>query len=180
MMRNLALRIDAFNAAVGHVTSFLVYVMIAVIIYEVTARFFFNAPTTWAHDVSGWLQVGYVFLGGAWALQKGYLVRVDVLYQGLSVRMQAAIDLVVSTTLLAVFAYIMITKGWGLAYKSFEMGEVSSNGAWQGRVYPAKFMIPLGMALLSLSWFARCIRQAIRLVDPDAIEPEADSGGAGQ
>ena len=179
MMRNLALRIDAFNAAVGHVTSFLVYVMIAVIIYEVTARFFFNAPTTWAHDVSGWLQVGYVFLGGAWALQKGYLVRVDVLYQGLSVRMQAAIDLVVSTTLLAVFAY-MITKGWGLAYKSFEMGEVSSNGAWKGRVYPAKFMIPLGMALLSLSWFARCIRQAIRLVDPDAIEPEAESGGAGQ
>ena len=180
MMRNLALRIDAFNAAVGHVTSFLVYVMIAVIIYEVTARFFFNAPTTWAHDVSGWLQVGYVFLGGAWALQKGYLVRVDVLYQGLSVRMQAAIDLVVSTALLAVFAYIMITKGWDLAYKSFEMGEVSSNGAWQGRVYPAKFMIPLGMALLSLSWLARCIRQAIRLVDPDAIEPEADSGGAGQ
>ena len=179
MMRNLALRIDAFNAAVGHVTSFLVYVMIAVIIYEVTARFFFNAPTTWAHDVSGWLQVGYVFLGGAWALQKGYLVRVDVLYQGLSVRMQAAIDLVVSTALLAVFAYIMITKGWGLAYKSFEMGEVSSNGAWQGRVYPAKFMIPLGMALLSLSWFARCIRQAIRLVDPDAIEPEVESGGAG-
>ena len=180
MMRTLATRIDAFNAAIGHATSFLVYVMIAVILYEITARFFFNAPTTWAHDVSGWLQVGYVFLGGAWALQKGYLVRVDVVYQGLSVRTQAAIDLAVSTALMAVFAWIMITKGWDLAYKSFEIGEVSSNGAWQGRVYPAKIMVPLGMLLLSLSWLARCIRQAIRLVDPNALEPEADSGGAGQ
>lgn len=94
--------------------------------------------------------------------------------------MQAAIDQFVSTALIAVFAWIMVTKGWDLAFKSYVMGEVSSNGAWEGRVYPAKFMIPLGMFLLSLSWLARCIRQAIRLVDPDALEPEADPGGAGQ
>ena len=67
-----------------------------------------------------------------------------------------------------------------LASKSYVMGEISSNGAWEGRVYPAKFMIPLGMFLLSLSWLTRCIHQAIRLVDPDALEPEADPGGAGQ
>ncbi len=180
MLRTFSHRVDVFNAAVGHATSFLVYVMIAVIIYEIVARFFFNAPTPWAHDLSGWLQVGYVFLGGAFALQKGYLVRVDVLYQELPVRVQAAIDLFVGTALMAVFAWIMVTKGWDLASKSYAMGEVSANGAWEGRVYPAKFMIPVGMFLLSLSWLARCIRQAIRLVDPDALEPEADPGGAGQ
>lgn len=94
--------------------------------------------------------------------------------------MQAAIDLFVSTALMAVFAWIMVTKGWDLASRSYVMGEFSSNGAREGRVYPAKFMIPLGMFLLSLSWLARCIRQAIRLVDPDALEPEANSGGADQ
>lgn len=179
MMRELSSRIDALNATIGRAVSFLIFIMIGAIIYEVVARFFFNAPTPWAHDVSGWLQVGYVFLGGAWALQRGFLVRVDVLYQEFPVRVQALIDLTLSTVLFAVFAYIMIKHGTAFAYKSFEMGEISANGAWRGKVYPAKFMIPIGMALMSLSWFARCVRQTIRLIDPNAIEPEAESGTAG-
>lgn len=176
-MRQLSYGIDAFNAAIGRATSYLIFVMMGVIMVEIISRSVFSLPTSWVHDVSGWLQVFYVFLGGAWALQKGYLVRVDIIYQELPVRAQAAIDLFLSTVLFAAFAYVMIRNGSMLAMRSYDMGEVSANGAWGGPVYPAKFMIPLGMVLLSLSWLARCLRQAIRLVDSNALPPETESEG---
>lgn len=178
-MRRLAAGIDACNAAIGRTIALLIFVMIGVIMYETIARYFFNAPTPWAHDISSWLQVGYIFLGGAFALQRGFLVRVDIIYAQLPVRTQAVIDLTVSTFLFGFFAYVMIWKSSELAYLAFKMGEISSTGAWRGPVYPAKFMIPIGMVLLTVSWLARCMRQILRLIDPTSIEPEVDAQIAG-
>lgn len=176
-MRQLSYGIDAVNAAIGRITSYLIFAMIGVIMVEIIARSAFNAPTSWVHDVSGWLQVFYIFLGGAWALQKGYLVRVDIFYQDMSVRGQALVDVFISTALFAAFAWVMIGNGWTLAMRSFAIGEVSGNGGWGGPVWPAKFMIPIGMALMTLSWAARCIRQVIRIIDPHALPPETESDG---
>ncbi len=79
-------RLDAANEAIGRAVSLLIFVMIAVVMYETVGRYFFNAPTPWAHETSGWLQVAYIFLGGAFALQRDYLVRVDLIYGRLSRR----------------------------------------------------------------------------------------------
>ena len=178
-MRRLAAGIDACNAAIGRAISLLIFVMIGVIMYETIARYFFNAPTPWAHDISGWLQVGYVFLGGAFALHRGFLVRVDVIYTNLGTRWQAIIDLTISTVLFGCFAYVMIWKSSEFAYLAFKMGEISSNGSWRGPVYPAKFMIPIGMVMLTTAWLERCMRQILRLIDPTSIEPEIDAQIAG-
>ena len=178
MTRFVAL-VHGFNAAIGRTVSLFIYVMILVIMYETLARYFFSAPTAWAHDVSGWLQVAYVFLGGAYALQKGYLVRVDLLYSNMSPRNQAIIDLSVSTALFVCFAAVMIWKGSSLAMQSFDMGESSSTGVWKGRVYPAKFMVPAGMVLLCLAWLARMAQQFARLVDPTAPNPDDQDTRAG-
>jgi TRAP-type mannitol/chloroaromatic compound transport system permease small subunit len=178
MTRFVAL-VHGLNAAIGRAVSLFIYVMIFVIMYETLARYFFNAPTAWAHDVSGWLQVAYVFLGGAYALQKGYLVRVDVLYASLSPRAQATIDLTASTVMFVCFATVMIWKGSTLALQSFAMGETSSTGVWRGPVYPAKFMVPIGMGLLCLAWLARMAQQFARLVDPSAPNPDDQETRAG-
>jgi TRAP-type mannitol/chloroaromatic compound transport system permease small subunit len=140
--------------------------MIAVITYEVVARYFFNAPTPWAQDTSGWLQVAYVFLGGAWTLRRGYMVRVDILYGSFSPRLQAIIDLSVSTLLFAAFTVVMVWKGWNMAMQSFGMGEVSSTGSWRGPVWPAKFLVPIGMGLLTIAWLTQICRQALGLIRP--------------
>jgi TRAP-type mannitol/chloroaromatic compound transport system permease small subunit len=178
-MQRFVVLVHALNAALGRAVSLLIFVMIAVIMYETLARYFFNAPTAWAHDVSGWLQVGYVFIGGAYALQKGYLVRVDVFYANMSPRAQAIIDLTVGTVLFACFAGVMIWKGSGLAMQSFAMGETSSTGVWKGPVYPSKFMVPAGMGLLTLAWLARMCQQILRLIDPSAPSPDDQETRAG-
>lgn len=179
MLRSLASGIDAVNAKIGLVAAYLVYVIIAIIVFEIVMRSFFNQPTTWVHDTSGWLQVFYIFLGGAWALHRGYLVRVDVLYQNFPIRVQAFIDLFITTTLMAVFCYIMITRGFDFAMRAYDTGEVPMSGAWKGPVWPAKAVIVVGMTLLSLAWLSRAIRAGIRLFDPTAIESEDDVEAAG-
>lgn len=171
--------VHALNAVLGRAASLLIFVMIAVIMYETLARYFFNAPTAWAHDLSSWLQVGYVFIGGAYALQKGYFVRVDVFYASMSPRAQAIIDLTVGTVLFACFASAMIWKGSMLAMQSLSMGETSSSGVWNGPVWPAKFMVPAGMVLLSIAWLARICQQIPRLVDPGAPSPDDQETRAG-
>ena len=176
---NLASIIDAINAKIGAVVAYLAYVIMAIIGYEVVTRTFFNKPTAWVHDLSGWLLVFYVFLGGAWALQKGYFVRVDVAYMHFPARVQAAIDLFVGTALMVLFAWVMITKGFEFGMRSYNVGETSANGSWEGRVWPAKLIMPVGMILLSLAWASRAIRAAIRLIDPKSVSAEEDSEATG-
>lgn len=64
-MLKLASAIDAVNAAIGKTVAYLVYFIMAIIVYEIIMRSFFNHPTKWVHDMSSWAQVFYVFLGGA-------------------------------------------------------------------------------------------------------------------
>jgi TRAP-type mannitol/chloroaromatic compound transport system permease small subunit len=168
VIERLLVRVEAVNAAVGRALALAIFVMIAVIMYEVVARYFFNAPTPWAQDVSRWLQVAYVFLGGAYALQRGYFVRVDILFTRLPPRGRALIDLTVSTALFACFAAVIVWKGVEFAHQSYRMGEISATGGWRGPVWPAKFMVPIGMVLLTLAWLTHIARQALVLLRRDA------------
>ena len=177
-MLKLAATIDSFNARIGAIVAYLVYVVMAIIGYEVVMRTFFNKPTAWVHDLSGWLLVFYVFLGGAWALQRGYFVRVDVAYMHFPPRLQAAIDLFVATGLMALFAWVMITRGFEFGLRSYNLGETSANGSWEGRVWPAKLIMPVGMILLSLAWLSRAIRAAARLIDPNSMLNDDEDVGA--
>lgn len=179
ILLKLAAVIDAVNARIGVVVAYIVFLIMGIIGYEVVMRTFFNQPTAWVHDVSGWAQVFYVFLGGAWALQKGYFVRVDVLYKKFPIRVQAAIELFIGSALMAMFAYVMIDKGLDFGLQSLRVGETSANGTWNGRVWPAKLVLPLGMCLLSLAWISRAIRASIRLIDPSQIAAEEDVEAAG-
>src|SRR5215207_3142333 len=116
--------IEGFVEVVGRIVSLGIFLLIGVVMYEVLARYFFNLPTRWTYDMSGWLQVAYVFLGGAYALQKGYFVRVDVFYAHASSRTQAWIDLTFSTVLFGLFAGVLAWRGFVLAMASYAMNEI--------------------------------------------------------
>ena len=164
MLRRIASRIDALGDALGRLVALLIFLMIAIIAIEVVSRYFFNRPTAWVQDASGWLQVAYIFLGAPFALKRGYLVRVDVLYGRFSPRLQAIVDLTASTALFVCFAAVLIWKGAEFALASYRMGEVSSSGMWRGPVYPAKFLVPIGMGLLALAWLAQICRQVLVVI----------------
>ena len=58
------------SKTVGEWLSYVYLVAVAVITYEVVARYFFNAPTIWAHESTIALTaIGFVF-GGAYTMQR--------------------------------------------------------------------------------------------------------------
>ena len=175
-MLKLASAIDALNGAIGKAAAYLVYFVMAIILYEIAMRSLFNRPTAWVHDASSWALVLYIFLGGAWALQKGYFVRVDILHRRLPARIRALIDLAIGTALMAAFAWAMIFEGYDFGMRSFASGEIPISGAWPGPVWLSKLAVPIGTGLLALAWLSRAIRAALALLDPGGAVHEDRPG----
>lgn len=157
-MKKIIDSLDRIIQIVGQLTSYSILLIIIIILYEVVLRYFFNSPTTWVHEVSGWLQTLLIMFGGAYALQKGYFIRVDVLYNYFSKKTQFFIDLLISTTFFVIFAYILIYFGFKFAYSSLLMKELSSTGVWKGPVWPIKFTLPIGSILLVISWLLHILK----------------------
>ena len=57
--------IESFNLAIGKLCSFAVFIGMAIVIYEVIARYAFNAPSVWAPGYTQRIFAGYFILIGA-------------------------------------------------------------------------------------------------------------------
>lgn len=72
--------VDKIIMWLGKAASVMMPVLAFIVVFEVTARYLFNAPTIWAYDTSLFL-FGYIAaLGGAYAQQKKAHINVDILY----------------------------------------------------------------------------------------------------
>ena len=151
--------IDRVVLAVGAVARSLVFLLMIVIGYEAVLRYFFDAPTTWAYDLSSWILVFYVFLGGGYALLQDGFVRVDILFQKLSPKVQLWLDMTIATALIICFTGSLMWYGGELALRSFNLREVSSSGGWRGPVWPAKFAVPFGAFLVLLAWISHIAKR---------------------
>ena len=78
---------------VGKATAWLILPMVASLVFEVTARYSFDAPTVWAYDMTFMLYGTFFMLGSAWTLQRGGHIRTDTYYARWSPRTKAYVDL---------------------------------------------------------------------------------------
>ncbi len=86
--------IDAIVLVSGKAVAWLILPMVLSLVWEVTARYGFNAPTEWAYDMTFMLYGTFFMLGSAWTLQRGGHIRTDSFYSNWSKRTQARVDLV--------------------------------------------------------------------------------------
>jgi len=84
--------IDSVNERASSISSWLVAALIAVILYEVIARYVFNAPTAWGFGTMRMLGGAIVVLGWVYAQRHNSHIRVDIFYIRLSPRRKALID----------------------------------------------------------------------------------------
>lgn len=158
MLEFLIRWIDRFVETIGKAASLLTLLMTGLIVLQMITRTFFGMSWGWVYDLSGWLLAAYVFLGGAWTLQRGRFVRVDIIFMQLPPRAKAIVDLTASTLLFILFAGALLWFGTRFAWQSFMMNEVSATGASQAPVYVAKALLPIGVVLLSLAWLSHLLK----------------------
>lgn len=150
--------LEAVIAALGKTVALFILAIIAVMIFEMVSRGVFGHSASWAGDVTAWLLVAFIFLGGPWALARGNFVRVDALHERFSPLVKAVIDSTVSTLLFVLFVGVLLKFGGEFALKSFAMGERSATGNWGGPLWLPKAMMPLGAALLCVAWLLNLLR----------------------
>lgn len=150
---------DRLNHWIGRVTSYLVIVMIVTIMYEVIARYFFNAPTLWVTELNIYVLCAYILLAGGAILANNGHVRVDLFWSTLSVRRKALADIVTSFLLFS-FCAALVWKGWEMSYRSL-MNASTSAEAMGWPLFPSQVMVPLGGLLLGLQGLAKLWRDIL-------------------
>ena len=153
-------RLDQVGIFSGKLFAWLIIPMVGSLVYEVVARYFFEAPTMWAYDMTFMFYGAHFMLGAAYTLQKGAHIRTDFLYRLWSDRVQAAVDL--SIYLICFFPGVGFFLWVSISYalKSWEQSERIVTSPWLPIIYPLKTVIPLTAALLliqGLSEVLKCV-----------------------
>lgn len=160
-MQTFLLGIDKLSTRIGHLFSWLIVVLTALISVEVTMRYVFSSPNPWVFDATYMLYGTLFMMAGAYTLSKNGHVRGDVLYSFFAPRTQAWVDLILYIVFFVPGVFALAWAGWYFAGASMAINEHSSITANGPPVYPFKFAIPIAGTLLVLQGLVEIIRCVI-------------------
>jgi TRAP-type mannitol/chloroaromatic compound transport system permease small subunit len=149
---------------VGKAISWMCLAMIIVLGYEVSARYLFNAPTSWAHESTTMLYGTFCILAGVYTHRYHGHVRSEVVYNLFPMRVRALMDCLTGALGLVVLTvFFMITFRY--AADSWAIKEISSKSTWAPIIYPFKSVLPLAIGLMILQSIAHFIESVAGVFD---------------
>lgn len=154
-IKSFARGIDTVNYRIGRLSMYLLFVLSGVLLWSIIAKAL-GHPPLWTQEMAQFAMVSYFVLGGAYSLQMGANVRMDLLYGRWSARKRAYVD---SITVLAMIFFLAVVLWGGIestAY-AFEIGE-RSRSVWRPYLAPVKIVICAGVFLMILQSVAFLIR----------------------
>lgn len=157
-LARLARRLDRVAIWSGRLACLLLLPLVLGLTYEVVARYLFNAPTSWAYDLTFMAYGSFFMLGAAFTLQRLGHVRTDLLYERWTPRRQATIDLVCYLLFFMPFVYVLVVTGSGYFWKAFVTRETFVSSSWQPITWPFKLTVPLTGVLLFIQGVAELLR----------------------
>jgi TRAP-type mannitol/chloroaromatic compound transport system permease small subunit len=152
--------IDAISTWIGIPFCWLVIPLMLVTTYDVTLRYFLNAPTQWAYDVTYMLYRTQFMISGAYTLAQNNHVRGDVFYRFWPVRTQATLDLILFIVFFFPGIISLVVAGYYFAEMSWRFGERSMLTPSGPPLYHFKTVIPVSgffTALQGVAEVMRCI-----------------------
>ncbi len=151
--------IDKINTVISRIVSWLVLILILELIYDTIMRYLFNVAVEWSFDIS------YMLYGIIFMLAIPYVehinkhVRIEVVYNILSPRIQIVIDIIGYIFIYLPVSIALLYFGWNFFYESFTLRETSGASMWAPPIYPFKFIIPLTGFLLLLQTISELIKR---------------------
>ncbi|MCP4369577.1 MAG: TRAP transporter small permease subunit [Deltaproteobacteria bacterium] len=144
--------IEKINKMVGKASCNLIFVFMFLMVYEVIARYFFESPTIWVHELCGYLFAAYVALTGGWVLLKKGHVAVDIIYQYFPRKVKFTADIIVSIVALFMFV-VLFWQGYKYAWHAFATNQ-HSHTLFGPVLWPVKALLPVGAVFFILQIFA--------------------------
>ena len=177
--KTIAAKIDACNDWIGRLVSWVVVLLVAVVFIDVVMRYAVNTSFVFTQELE-WHLFGFIFLMGAgYTLLFDQHVRVDVVYQRLSDRGQAWINVLGCIFLLFPGTVLIISTSFGFAWEAFFFMEGSPNPGGIPLRFIIKSCVPLGFALLLFQGVSMFIRNLTILLTPPPVDKEKRALGNG-
>ncbi|HET8726870.1 MAG TPA: TRAP transporter small permease subunit [Alphaproteobacteria bacterium] len=140
--------VDAMNHAVGRFAMYLFFAMAAVLLWSTLSRVALGVPVNWALEMSQFLLSAYYLLGGAYSLQLGAHVRMDLLYDRLSARKRALTDAI---TIIFVIFFLAVLFAGGVSSTEYAITYGQKNyTSWAPPLWPIKIVMTVGIFLALL------------------------------
>jgi TRAP-type mannitol/chloroaromatic compound transport system permease small subunit len=166
--------IDRISIVSGKIVAWMILPMSLSLVYEVVARYVFNAPTIWASDVSQILYGMFFMLGSAYALQRQQHIRTDFIYGKWSIRTRGLVDAACYIGLYFPALVFFLWVGSEFAYRSILFNERIVTSPWMPIIWPLKLTIPISTLLLliqGVSELLKClfaVRKGVSLYEEQA------------
>lgn len=151
--------VEKVNEKIGKTSSYLIFVFMGLMVYEVISRYFFQSPTIWVHEICGYLFAAYVALTGGWVLLTKGHVAVDIIYQHFPEKGKYLADLVVSLVGLFMFS-ILFWQGYKFALYAIKTNQ-HSHTLFGPPLWPVKILIPIGALLFLIQILADLARSIL-------------------
>ncbi len=167
-MKKLLKIIDGISEWSGRLFAYLLWPGVAVLVYEVAARYVFNAPTIWAHGTTQRIFAVYYFICGAYISLHRSHIRMDILYDRFALRKRAVLD-IIGFLFFLTFCGVLLWYGSRYAWSSLIRLE-PCNTPFRAPLYPIKLMIPIGSLLIILQELAHLWRNIYIVITGNQYE----------
>jgi len=152
--------VDAFNRVVGRIAMYGIFAMMGILLYSSIKKTFF-LPPLWTLETAQFFMVGYYILGGAYSLQLGAHVRMDLLYGSWRQSTKTWVD---SFTVLFLIFYLgmLLYGGFSSTEYAIQYGE-RSYSSWRPYMWPIKVTMCFGIFLMLLQAISELFKDIARL-----------------
>jgi TRAP-type mannitol/chloroaromatic compound transport system permease small subunit len=161
-MQALLRVIGRISGVSGETTAWLVVPLILATVYDVIARYAFNAPTTWAYEVGYMVMGAHALLGMAYTLREGGHIRIDAFTQRFSQTTKAVVDLLGYLIVLPCLCWVTWSL-WQYWIGAFRSGELSGQSAWNPVIWPFRLVFFVAFVLLVLQIIAEVMKAIMYL-----------------
>jgi TRAP-type mannitol/chloroaromatic compound transport system permease small subunit len=154
--------LDNISEWCGRISSWFIIGIITLSLYEVFTRRILAKPTIWTHEIIAYFFAGAVLLTIGYTLRHKAHANVDIIYEYLSPRTQAILDLISYTIFMGLFTVFILFHGTIFAVTSWAIFERTPS-AFNFYVFPAKTLLPIGILFLALQMISDIIRRVVFL-----------------
>lgn len=152
--------VDAMNRRIGRFIMYGIFALMGILLYSSISKTFFT-PSLWTLEMAQFFMVGYYMLGGAYTLQLGSHVRMDLLYGSARKNTKAWMDLF-TVFFLIFYLVIMFYGGWSSTEYALKYGE-RSYSSWRPYMAPIKIIMCIGIFMMLLQAISELFKDIARL-----------------
>lgn len=169
--------LEAVSIWSGRIVAWFSLFMVVITFLVVLLRYAFDLGWIAMQESVTYMHAALFMIGAAYTLQRNGHVRVDILYQKLSPRGRAWVDLLGTLLLLLPVCAFIAWVGWVYVLASWDVMESSREAGGIPAVYLLKTLIIAMPVLVSMQGLAWILRNGLFLAGVEKAFPERDDDG---